>query len=87
MQHMLESLPSDKAIIAMLRFGYFKGRCYSIEALANFLGESEESIKEAIRDSLDAYKDFAMSIIDSAISYNGLPSKTSEGEQKKALLQ
>ena len=65
---LVTSLPSDTAIITMLRFGYFKNKCFSMESIAKFLGVSEEVVKNAILETLNTYKDFAMSLVDASIN-------------------
>ena len=65
---LVTSLPSDTAIITMLRFGYFKNKCFSMESIAKFLGVSEEFVKNAILETLNNYKDFAMSLVDASIN-------------------
>ena len=65
---LVTSLPSDTAIITMLRFGYFKNKCFSMKSIAKFLGVSEEFVKNAILETLNTYKDFAMSLVDASIN-------------------
>lgn len=67
MKELLESLPNETAIIAMLRFGYFDNKYFSTEAIANFLDISEEEVREAVKSSLTLYKERAISYIDKAI--------------------
>lgn len=58
--------PKD-AIIIGLKLGYVDGKYFSTEAIANFLGESEDTVRESTQKVLLAYKDHLMSTLDSVI--------------------
>ena len=79
MKEMLETLPEDKAIITMLRLGYFNGKYFTTEAIANFLGVDEEYVREAVKDSLVLYREKVNSVIDTAVSF---VDKKDESSQK-----
>ena len=90
MKEMLETLPEDRAIITMLRLGYFNGKYFSTEAISNFLGVDEDYVREAVKDSLVLYREKVNSFIDTAVSFvddkketSQTPVKSTDNGQKK----
>ena len=61
------SFSAKDAIIIGLKLGYIDGKYFSTEAIANFLGESEDTVRESTQKVLLAYKEHLMSTIDSVI--------------------
>jgi hypothetical protein len=61
------SFSAKDAIIIGLKLGYVDGKYFSTEAIANFLGESEDTVRESTQKVLLAYKDHLMSTLDSVI--------------------
>ena len=69
MKEILETLTPEQAIITMLRFGYFDNKYFSNQAIANFLGITEEEVIDNVKSSLVLYREKALEFVDKAISY------------------
>ena len=78
---MLAVLSPKEAIINMLRLGYVDNKYYSKEAIANFLGISEEEVIESSKKALLTYKERINSFLDKAIDI------VSESSNNKQLMK
>ncbi len=78
---MLSVLSPKEAIVNMLRLGYVDNKYYSKEAIANFLGISEEEVIEISKKALLTYKERINEFLDKAIDI------VSESDNNKQLLK
>ena len=65
---MLEVLSPKEAVIISLKLGYVDGKYFTNESIANFLGISEDEVRETLKKILLLYKDNINEIIDHLIS-------------------
>ncbi len=65
---LFSDLSSDEAIILSLRLGYFEGKCYSVDAISDFLGLSTSDIRKKTRDVFKNHADKVDAFLDKAIT-------------------
>lgn len=64
---MMKETDPKTAIIMGLRIGYVDEKCFTKEAIANFLGMTEEEVSESIRKGVNIYKNNFDKFIDKLI--------------------
>lgn len=67
-RELFSDLSSDEAIILSLRLGYFEGKCYSVDAISEFLGLSSSDIRKKTRDVFKNHADKVDDFLDKAVS-------------------
>lgn len=81
-QQMVSTLSPKEAVIVSLKLGYVDGKCFSTEAIANFLGIEKEEVLETVKKALLLYKENINQFIDGAIESVDEQPKTLEKRLK-----
>ena len=79
---MVSTLSPKEAVIVSLKLGYVDGKCFSTEAIANFLGIEKEEVLETVKKALLLYKENINQFIDGAIESVDEQPKTLEKHLK-----
>lgn len=67
---MMKEIDPKTAIIMGLRIGYVDEKCFTKEAIANFLGMTEDEVSDSIRKGVNIYKKNFAKFIDKLIDGN-----------------
>lgn len=78
---MLTILSPKEAVIITLRLGYIDGKCFSTEAIANFLDIEQDEVRDTTKKVLMLYKDNINTFLDNIIDV-----VTDKSSRKKILV-
>lgn len=72
---MTKKKPLDECLIMSLKLGYFQEKCFSTDAIANFLDVDKEYVINVTKQGLTSYKERLNQMIDEAITKEAQNSK------------